>query len=257
MADSHRASTKKRVRDKGKTAMTAFLAVAAVAGASMYWVIQDREAPTNYTSSYAPQTESDVVQAASVTRPTTGPLTVMFIGDSITRGSGASAEPEIFQAKVTRSLSESGPVTPIVSAIGGARLQTVADATTISPDTDLAIIELGTNDSGDDPTPLNVFRDQYAALLQKVRASAPEASILCLGVWRRDGANFDGIIRSECNKAGGYSTILRDIVSNPATRGPNGRPVYGAASGIGDNFHPNDVGYTAIADRIMKSLAVA
>lgn len=232
------------------------MAVALVAAIGLYWVIQDREASGDYTSTYTPAPPTPAARSIAVTRPGVDPLTVMFIGDSITRGSGASAEPEIFQAKVTRKLGESGPVIPIVSAIGGARLQTVADATTISPDTDLAIIELGTNDSGQDPTPLNVFRDQYAALLQKVKTDAPEASILCLGVWRREGVRFDGVIHEECEKAGGYFTILRDIANDPATRGPSGRPVYGSGSGIGDTFHPNDYGYTEIADRVMESLDV-
>lgn len=235
------------------------MAIGLVAAVLMYWAIERKEPPASSATAAAavPSAPEPAATSLAVARPVGEPLTVTYIGDSITRGSGASAESETFRERVNRKLSEGGPVAPIVSAIGGARLQTVADATTVSPDTDLAIIELGTNDSGTDPTELKLFGEQYTALLQKVKASAPNASILCLGVWRREGAAYDQVIISKCKEAGGFPAILRDIAGNQVNRGPDGRPVYGASSGVGDNFHPNDTGYSAIAERIMKVTTVS
>jgi lysophospholipase L1-like esterase len=104
-------------------------------------------------------------------------------------------------------------------------------------------------------TPPDGFRAQYRALIERIHQTAPAASVLCVGTWRssKDGQELDSIIYDECQGENAKMVSLTDLYEWTDSRGPVGRPIY-LGGGVGDNFHPNDAGYSAITKRIVESV---
>lgn len=191
---------------------------------------------------------------AQVTRPTDRPLEVVFAGDSLTYGLFASSEAAGYRPQVVAGLEASGAVKWSRGGQTGNRIQTVSDSITFPASTDLVVLALGTNDVW--KTPLEEMAAQYDALIQKAKTGAPNAAIVCLGVWSKDDGRrgHDPVVQQSCEAAGGHFLPLGDIYDAPDTRGPAGVEMFG---GVSDDFHPNDNGYRQIAELVLGNLTVS
>jgi lysophospholipase L1-like esterase len=187
-------------------------------------------------------------------RPTDRPLGVVFAGDSLTYGLYASAEDKGYRPLTVAALEKGGAVAWSRGGQTGNKIQTVTDSINFPATTDVAILELGTNDVW--KTPAADIRAQYDVLMGKVKASAPSARIICLGVWSGpDGRrNYDAPIQASCEAGGGQFISLGTAYDAADTRGPAGRETFG---GVSDDFHPNDNGYRLIAERVVAALGLS
>lgn len=202
------------------------------------------------TTSAAPP--AFVPPTVHVTWPTGRPLRMLVVGDSIAAGHFATTDAQAFPQVVTRVLERHGAVSETTLAAPGQTAGYFAD--TSFPASDLAVIELGTNDdrSDQDATPLPTFTKNYRAVIAAVRRAAPAAKLVCLGIWRRDSLTsqaIDGVISQTCTN--GIYVPVQSIYDDDLARGPAGRTV---AGGVSDDFHPNDRGHAEIADAIIGSL---
>lgn len=193
--------------------------------------------------------------------PGDAPLFVTFLGDSLTAGYNASTPELGYKNVLLGKLAAVGPVAQSGVAIPGGRLQRVADiAPDVGPANRLVIVELGTNDAADPPTPIEEFRAQYRNLLTETKSTASNAPIICLGTWLgsnsegvRTGTELDSAIYAECRAQGGTYLRLDSLFEPAVNRGPAGRPSVGD-DGLSDNFHPNDAGHQQIAEQIFRRL---
>lgn len=198
---------------------------------------------------------------ATLEWPTDAPLFVGFLGDSLTAGYNASTPERGYRSLLMAGLARYGPVAESGTWIPGARLQKVANlAPPLGDANRLIVIELGTNDAADPPTPIEDFRNQYRDLLTRTRHSAPNTPVICLGTWLGPdsqgstlGVDLDKAIRSECLDRGGIYLRLDALFSAVANRGPAGVPAVGD-NNVSDIFHPNDAGHQRIANDIVARL---
>jgi acyl-CoA thioesterase-1 len=194
------------------------------------------------------------IEIPEFVRPTDRPLGIVFAGDSLTYGLFASSEAAGYRPQVIAALEAGGPVDWSRGGQTGNKIQTVSDSITFPATTDIAILELGTNDVF--KTPATDIPAQYDALMAKVKASAPAARIICLGVWSNvDGRrNWDAPIQASCEAGGGTFLPLGNAYDAAESRGPAGVEAFG---GVSDDFHPNDKGYGMIASITLKALGLA
>lgn len=196
----------------------------------------------------SPSPTSSAPGLLRIPRDAEGNARVLVTGDSLAAGFFASTEAQGFSPLVTGAL---GRVTPTTVSRAHQTLSTVAGVTEVPPDLDLAVIELGTNDVGI-PTPLADFEAQYGDLLARIRASSPDAALVCLGTWTHDGAAYDEVIARSCAANAGRYVSLAGLFAVAELHGPAGRDTF---VGTGDEFHPNDAGHRAIADAVLAVLA--
>ncbi len=241
-------------------AVVAVVTVAALAMGGAFWFRTTLEQPTEdavstpATSSAPPEVRN---RTLTIKRPAEGPMTVQFIGDSISNGWAATTDQDGYVAKTVAAWSAEGPVAPRVDAVSGAKMWEVGKFVQVAPKASLVVIELGTNDAREsEETAAGEFHKQYTALVDRVTKEAPYASVVCLGTWRPAGrgGTFDRQIYDVCDgRANALYLALDDLYTDPALRGPAGRPVF---LGNGDVFHPNDAGYTAITKRITDNVTL-
>ncbi len=185
--------------------------------------------------------------------PADRPLRVLFIGDSLMWGSFASDESLTYRARVTAALSARGPVE--VATVGGpgwSAAEATEDLPAVAGPFDLVLVEVGANDS----VALTAarFGEDYAALLDGVRTLAPDAVLVCDGVWNGPelATALDRELRPVCAEHGGVVVPLSRLYVDETLRGPEGSPVPGG--GVRDQFHPNDAGHAAIAEEMLAVL---
>lgn len=234
----------------GVALVVAAVAVFAFAG----WVAaRPVEPATTGPSHLQPAQPSTPTEGADVTREDGEPLRVVFAGDSLTYGLYASTEAKGYRPRVVAAWEQDGPVEWSRGGQTGNRVATVAASLDVPADTDLIVLALGTNDLYKTPVPK--FERQYAALVEQVTDAAPDAALACLGVWGNVDAsrNYDPAIEEPCADAGGTFVPLSDLFEQERNRGPSGRDVFG---GVSDDFHPNDRGYAAIAERLLAAVRV-
>ncbi|WZH35156.1 MAG: SGNH/GDSL hydrolase family protein [Microbacterium enclense] len=206
------------------------------------------EAPTPTGAPTPTATPIPTPTLLAVPRDANGSARALITGDSLAAGFFATSEDRGFSALLANAL---GPVELTAVSRAHQTLTTVAGVTDVPPDLDLAVIELGTNDVGI-PTPLADFDAQYADLVARIRASSPDAALICTGTWTADGAAYDEVIARVCAASGGRYVSLAGLFATPELRGPDGRDTF---VGAGDDFHPNDAGHRAIADAVRAVLA--
>jgi lysophospholipase L1-like esterase len=180
-------------------------------------------------------------------RKATGrPTSVLFTGDSLTGGYFASRVSQSFPALISNVI---GPVTQQTAQRANQTLSTVSGITNVPTGLDLAVVELGTNDWNE--TPLNTFRNQYDALVERIRAASPDAAIVCLGVWRDNTNGYDAEIQDSCLAANGIFVPIARLYRPTQNRGPAGVRV---ERGTSDDFHPNDRGHAVIANAVLAAI---
>lgn len=174
-------------------------------------------------------------------------MRVMFIGDSLAAGYFATTREMGFAPLVTASLRESAEVETVTASKAGGNVR-VGSVVDLPAAVDVVVVELGTNDSLH--TLPHVFARQYGALLDRIRATSPDARVVCVGAWRRAWRAwpYDRAIRNQARRHGGAFLRLSDLYADASTRGPAGRAV---ENGTTDDFHPNDFGHQAIAERLL------
>ncbi|MBB3083225.1 SGNH/GDSL hydrolase family protein [Geodermatophilus sabuli] len=190
-----------------------------------------------------------------VERPADRPLRVLFIGDSLMWGSFASDPSLTYRALVTAGLSTEGPVDAVlVGGPGESAAEATEGLTEVTGPFDLVFVEVGANDSVA-LTPAR-FSSDYAALLDGVRALAPDAALVCDGVWNGPdlATPLDRELRPVCAARGGVVVPLSPLYVDETLRGPEGSPVPGG--GVRDQFHPNDAGHAAIAEAMLAVLGL-
>ncbi|WP_165839611.1 SGNH/GDSL hydrolase family protein [Rhodococcus sp. Eu-32] len=217
---------------------------------------QDKIAAEKFVQAEADRVaELDRKLNAQVVRPADRPLRVLFTGDSLTYGLYASTQDKGFRGVMVNELSKQGPVEAAASERSGAGAGVVASIVDVPDNLDLAIVELGTNDVGGQ-TPIPDFTATYGALLDKIRAKTPGVPLICVGTWGSAGGGFgsdpyNNVIEEQCTQRDGKFVTMYKLYPREDYRGPAGLEKFG---GISDDFHPNDEGYRAIADTLLKRI---
>lgn len=198
----------------------------------------------------------DALRTVTVT-PTDGTLDVLFAGDSLTGGLYASDQANGFKWRMATVLEQSGPVKEYNSALSGGTTVQVSEEYDVPTGLDLAVVELGTNDLGNQ-VPLDEFRTVYSELLTKITVSNPGVPVVCAGVWEGNGGGpegptYDRVIEQACSDVDGVFVSLRALYQNPDTIGPAGQPAY---LGTSDDFHPNDRGHELIAAALLERITL-
>ncbi|WP_186325549.1 SGNH/GDSL hydrolase family protein [Microbacterium sp. BH-3-3-3] len=180
------------------------------------------------------------------------PTSVLFVGDSLTYGAFASTESAAWRPLVTSGLSAQTPIDE--TWVGGSGLSSVDVTPKVPKDAfDLVIVEIGTNDATNQPE--EALESNYTALIGAVRSASPSAGLICLGSWQTAWrvSQTDQEIKSICEANAGTYIKLGDLWLDEANRGPDLRET---EFGVGDDFHPNDSGHRAIADRVLAQIRV-
>lgn len=255
--------------DRRSTAFTAALAVVAL-GLTVL-ALQPPEPPTD-ASFQAPPTrtvpalpQSDPVTATgagsgsstagqleapqALVRFTPAPAEarVLFAGGLITQGLFASTPEAVYTSRVAAQIREEFAVRSVDVRTVSAASADLAAISSADADEDLVVLEVGTSEE----TALRPFLAQYAALTQRVREQWPDAALICLGIWGGAGNPYDIEIARLCRRSGGAYVEMADLYGRNAFRGPVGTVT---PLGVRDDFHPNDGGHAAIADRVVVSL---
>ena len=122
----------------------------------------------------------------------------------------------------------------------------------------LVVIELGSNDAPDPAyapaTPVQEFERDYRSVVAAVLTANPDARIMLVGLWGQDDLRptYDGIIRRIAADTGASFVELGELADDPDLRGPAGRLT---PLGVSDDYHPNDEGHGAIAQRLREAIA--
>lgn len=230
-------------------AMMVVLAMQSVAASQVSADVTAAPIPTFSSTPTVPTVEVD--------RDGQAPLNVLFAGDSLTGGLSSSTQENGFKWRMLAEMQKTGPITEFNSALSGGTTLQVFNKYPVPANLDLAVIELGTNDSGNQ-IPQAQFRDAYSTLLDKVKAESPKVKIVCAGVWEGGGGTpggspYDISIRSLCTSAGGVFVPLQSIYTQPDVIGPAGAATW---NGVTDDFHPNDRGHELIADALLKHITL-
>ncbi|MEU3476409.1 SGNH/GDSL hydrolase family protein [Rhodococcus sp. NPDC006774] len=238
----------------------AVVTVVAVGGGLAY----DRQRGHVDVSGLAPVEQPELVaetaKPVKVNVPTNRPLSAMIVGDSITVGVGATVPENGWAPTLIRQLERTTPVEASISAVSGANTAEQMARTDFSRPQDLVVLELGTNDNGntadEPPTDVALLRQQYTDLVTRVRATSPDAALICLGGWlaATPAVPIDAVIKQACYDNGGKFVELTGLYQNNALRGPEGRVAW---DGPGDNFHPNDDGMRRIQQLVTARYELA
>jgi lysophospholipase L1-like esterase len=182
------------------------------------------------------------------------PLHLLFVGASITAGVGTSQPEDAFPELLTRRLEGRFAVSRVsVVAHRGAVVDQALDWRKPAND-DLIVVHLATNDF-QHGTPLAAYQDQLDQLLAQLRASSPQASLVCLGTWEAPTATnglgltaqqYDEVVSQACQARGGVYVSLAGLYVQPDLHGEGAKRM--------SAFHPNDEGAQRIAAAIYAAM---
>lgn len=203
---------------------------------------------------HAPTTPIFSLPRLRISWPAGRPLRVLFIGDSLTAGWGATTEEHSFRRLVETALARHGQVEELrPTRKPGTGLTFANSFADIPTDADVAVIELGTTDA--DKRPSSDFARDYAADIARIRSANRSVRLICLSVWRptKDptGQVANNTIGDLCSDRYSVYVDITALFDLSSLRGPQGRETW---QGVGDDFHPNDAGHRAIADAILSQL---
>ena len=190
---------------------------------------------------------------------------LLVVGDSISRhapadylgwkndwGMAASSAANDFAHRLQARLAagQGKPVELVVDGVGGGtvagKLAAAKELAAIRAE--VVVIQLGENDR----VPEDVFRQQYAALVELLRQANPGAHLVCTGVWSppngQSGRN--DTIREVCRQ---YGVPFADLTAAGADRN-NLAGVSGQWAHPGVGWHPGDSGMAAYAEAIFGAL---
>jgi lysophospholipase L1-like esterase len=185
-------------------------------------------------------------------------LRVLYVGDSLSDGHSATVIANGYRPTLTAELSKRGPVEEHRSEVLTTELKMAGNVVSVPGEMDVVIAQLGTNDAGGGGrTSITQFTVDYEGLMTKIRATSPNAAMLCLGTWRAPGTAepYDNVIEETCGRHGGKYVDLTDFYADVRNRGPAGQPA--ESGGLSDTAHPNDTGYRAIRDVLLDRIAIS
>lgn len=191
------------------------------------------------------------VEKLTVTRTAGQPLRMLVAGDSLSQGRFATLAEEAYVPLVETALSKRGPVeTDIIGDSGNTTTDVLPSVT--SKRYDFIILELGTNDAGEEN---RAFAQDYPKMVKALRKASPKAALLCTGSWQTNyrAGMVDPTIQKVCTDNGGRYVRLNPLFNDAATRGPDKKM---GAYGLGDTFHPNSVGHRRIADGLLAQIKI-
>ena len=195
------------------------------------------------------------------------PISVVWLGDSIGSGVGASGPAAAVAVVVAESLGR--PVDLRVPAVSGARVDDVLGeqiAALARAPADVVILAIGSNDVTH-LTGRAVFEARYEATLRAIEAVRPDAAVVVtVGV-----GNFGSVPRfaQPLRAIAGWRARSLAAVIEEASRG-HGLPFVDIHARTGeafatdperyyatDGFHPSDAGYRLWADAVLDVLRPA
>jgi lysophospholipase L1-like esterase len=181
------------------------------------------------------------------------PPRVDFFGDSLTWGFAATTPEQSYAALLVQGLrgvrvgydGEFGNT----AELGAQILHQTPAPTGI----DVFVIEWGT----DDREPPDAFQANYHFVVQTLRAADPNARIVCLRPWQDPTIGYQPqywqATEAECSAWPTVIADLSELYLDFSLHGPGGADTY---RGPRDWFHPNDAGHAAIAQLILRQLAL-
>lgn len=189
--------------------------------------------------------------------PAGAPLTMLVLGDSLTLGATSSAPELAWVPLLTAEIQQTNPVTvTTVAQSMAARGVEVSDALTNLPSGtfDIVAVEVGTNDAIH--SDLVTFTADYTTLLSRIREASPQAALACLSAWgnKDDNREFNAAIETACKAASGSFVNISNLHADESNRWAESVLPDGTAT---DNFHPNDKGHAAIAQRALAGVLSA
>jgi len=141
--------------------------------------------------------------------------------------------------------------------IAAARAWIEENESSFTADVDLVIIEIGDNVNND--TKRQVFTTSWPELLHSIRTHSPHARIIVAGIWFSTAATKQ-IITTNCAKYGAEFVDINGLRSETteATAGDTIHYSDGTTGTIsaGQATHPGDKGMQAIAEAILKKMAM-
>lgn len=201
-----------------------------------------------------------VVVARAQRSGSSATLRVLIVGASVSQGLGASAPSHDYVSDLGQMLQARSDrnVDLTVWSRPGARVA-ASRRWTLPRAQQVVVVQLVTNDfiGG---TPLISYQQNLTTLLDRLHATSPQASLLCVGAWEPSYAvnrvgipvwAYDSIEKGACSGQGGHYLSPSPIYQHAAWRGPAGRLT---AFGRGDDFHPNNQGHLHLAEAIMAQL---
>lgn len=194
---------------------------------------------------------------ASASHASDSDLSIVFIGNSITRhgpapavgwignwGMAASAMEKDYVWQTARQLPvrsvQTFNIAPLETAPKTARL--LESMLTTARQSQLVIVQLGDNVKSQNISDFNLA---YVQLLANVKPA--RGTLICLSTWYRKAA-VDVITEQACKYAGGVYVQIGDIKSNPGHDASDQR-----LDNPGVRSHPGDMGMAEIAKRIVTA----
>ncbi len=187
------------------------------------------------------------------------PNQLVFVGDSLTEGLFATQHSLDYVSQIAAMTGYSVNVQAQygVTAVFTAQKMAGETGPVVPTGSARVVIELGTNDvqailNGTETDA--DFASAYRQILSLVHHSAIRAQIVCLEPWQDDSdelgpaAWIDNFIAGNCP---GKSMRLGDLFQQSGLRGPAGTNTW---DGPSDDFHPNNAGHLAIAQRLVALL---
>lgn len=176
--------------------------------------------------------------------------TILFFGDSLTAGNGVSPE-EAFPALIEKRFKQSQRIVKVVNA--GLSGETSAGGLgridwVLRQPVDVFVLELGAND-GLRGLPVDQMEKNLQAIIDKVKAKYPDASIVMVGMMALPNMGED------------YSGSFQKVFPNLAKRNNITLMPFlldGVAGNeklnVGDGLHPNAEGHKIVARNLFTIL---
>lgn len=180
------------------------------------------------------------------------PPLVAFLGDSYTAGTGSSGAGYVDPTAVplgweTVRFAQGGTGYTNPGDNEGESVYADRVVAVVAANPDIVVIQGSTNDYAADPAALTTTaREVYASL----RAGLPEARIIAVGPLAPPAADEDSlsrVARALRVAADGEGVPFIDPIAEGWLQPADGLF-------IEDGYHPNDAGYTAMADRLVGAL---
>ena len=188
---------------------------------------------------------------------------LLCYGDSITQGADASRPSRSYVFALSERL-EVPAINMGFSGQGFAGPQETAYFLS-RDDWNAMTIAIGTNSAGQAKAPSATLAQDYARMLRTIRATRPDAPIVCLSpLWR--GLDQDGQLNALGEPMRAYRDAVERTVTDAIAAGDDrlhlvrGLEVIGPATGqamMDDRLHPNDAGMARMAECLAPVLRAA
>ncbi|MCR4793378.1 MAG: SGNH/GDSL hydrolase family protein [Lachnospiraceae bacterium] len=179
------------------------------------------------------------------------PVTVAFLGGSITQGCAATHPDKCYAHKVYEWFAESFPraeVKYVNAGIGATDSQfgcARADSDLLIHDPDICFVEFAVNDEATEH-----YRETYEGLVRKILSSDPSRALMLIeNVRYDDGGNAQLQHSKVARRYDVPSVSMRDVIYPELESGRLDNRVI-----TQDDLHPNDIGHSLVASVVIHVL---